>query len=211
MLTKIKRKYVDSHWLVFACQGAIMLLFGWFAMFAKHPDTTFLIAVVSSVLLVLGLIELFNVLHRSRRRHIWGLSIIMAVVEIGIALSLILTLDQNVAWHLSIIALYTLSRGLIELLIAIKSIDDLTDRFIWLTCGICGIIIGFVVFNSGHLAAGTFVEFFGAYMMILGIGNLIYGVHNRDQKLEAAAIRQNTRNRTTSRKGNKATHRQKRK
>ena len=54
----IKRKYVDSHWLIFALEGAIALLFGWFALFTNLSDTNALVSIVGSMLLGLGIIEL---------------------------------------------------------------------------------------------------------------------------------------------------------
>ena len=69
-------------------------------------------------------------------------------------------------------------------MIGFRTTVDPTDRFIWVLCGICGMIFGFVIFNSGHLPNIDFLRFFGAYMLILGISSLDYGVHNRVQKLE---------------------------
>ena len=54
-------------------------------------------------------------------------------------------------------------------------------------------MMGLVVFNSGNMGLTDFVRFFGAYMMVLGVGSLIYGVHNRDQKLEDLAARREAR------------------
>ena len=45
--------------------------------------------------------------------------------------------------------------------------------------------MGIVVFNSGDF----FVRFFGAYLIILGVCSLVYGVHNHAQKLEDRAAR----------------------
>ena len=62
--------------------------------------------------------------------------------------------------------------------------DDLTDRFIWVLTGISGCIIGIVVVNAGHLGNLPFIKYFGSYMMIFGISNLIYAIHNKEQKHE---------------------------
>ena len=179
-----KKKFIDSHWLVFALQGVISLLFGWYIMFTGRTDLRMLVTVVGVTLLGLGIVELFNVLHRHTHQETWGLNLGIAAIEIAVSLALLMTLDQNVAWHLTIIAAYTLCRGIFEILIGLKSIDDSTDKFIWLVCGICGAILGFVILNSGHFATTAFLQFFGTYMMIFGLGNLIYGVHNRDQQRE---------------------------
>ena len=44
--------------------------------------------------------------------------------------------------------------------------------------------MGAVIFNSGALSSTFFVRFFGAYLLVLGVSSLIYGAHNRNQKIE---------------------------
>lgn len=191
----VKKSYIDSHWLVFIFQGIISLLFGWYIMFTENTDMTTLITVVGTTLLGLGIIEMFNVIYRSRMQHTWMLNLSIAVIEICVAFLLLFTVNSGTAFQLVVIAVYTLCRGVFEILIGLKSIDDSTDKFIWLVCGVCGAILGFVVLNSGHFSTTAFLQFFGTYMMIFGVANLIYGVHNRDQakeyKFEQAAKRKN--------------------
>lgn len=189
----IKRKYVDSHWLIFAFEGAVALLFGWFALFTNLRDTNALTSIVGSTLLGLGIIELFNLLRRARLNETWGFTLISALVEIGVAFALLFTADQEVVWHLALIAGYTIVRGLFEILAGLKAIDDITDKFIWVITGICGAIMGIVILNSGNQTvtdnALIFVKFFGAYMTLYGLANLIYGVHNHDQENDLKAER----------------------
>ena len=182
-MTRIKRKYIDSHWLIFVVEGVIALLCGWYVMFNSR-DTVDLVTVVGVMLLVLGLVEIVNVMHREKIQATWGISLTAAVIEVSIGLLLVFTSQQNAFWHMIILAVYTFVRGVCELLLAFRSIDDRTDRFIWGLCGVCGVVLSFVVLNSGHLTAGTFVKVFASYLVILGVGNLLYGVHNRDRKLE---------------------------
>ena len=149
----------------------------------------------------MGIVELFNALHREHNKSGWAVTLIIAAIDLAIALSLIFTIQENAAWHLTLIAMYTLVRGIIEILIGLKVPDDSTDRFIWIICGICGAIMGVVIFNSGLLREADFVRFFGAYMLILGTSSLIYGIHNRAQKLEAKITRaKSSKKRTSSKK-----------
>lgn len=185
----IKKKYVDSHWLIFAIQGIIALLFGWFTMFTGTKNTIGLVVIVGTTLLGLGIIELLNLLYRTHAKETWYLSLSIATVEIAVAMLLLFTLRQNLSFHLGVIACYTLARGVFEILIGFKSVDDLTDKTIWVISGICGAILGFVILNSGKINSQAFIQFFGAYMMIFGLANLIYGIHNNDQSRQLAAER----------------------
>ncbi len=183
------RNYIDSHWLVFAVQGALALIFGWLMLFNPSSKISYMVTLVAIFLAIMGVVELFNALHREHKKSNWAVTLIIAIVDLVVAAALYFTLKENAAWHLTLVAVYTLVRGIIELLIGLKVPDDATDRFIWSVCGICGAIMGIVIFNSGHLPEANFVRFFGAYMLILGTSSLIYGIHNRAQKLEAKAAR----------------------
>ena len=179
MYTKLK--YIDSHWGIFALQGVVALLFGWFALFTNSSDIQTLVIVVGSVLLSLGIIELLNLLARARTKNTWGVSLVMAILEISAGLALLFTYEQNVAWHLIVIAAYTILRGIFEIILGLKAIDDLTDKFIWILAGVCACIMGVVILNTGHLGTIPFIKYFGSYMMVFGVVNLIYSVHNNEQ------------------------------
>lgn len=176
-----KLKYIDSHWGIFALQGIVALLFGWFALFTSSSDIQTLVIVVGSVLLSLGIIELLNLLARTRTKNTWGVSLVMAILEISAGLALLFTYEQNVAWHLVVIAAYTILRGIFEIILGLRSIDDLTDKFIWILAGVCACIMGVVILNTGHLGTIPFIKYFGSYMMVFGVVNLIYSVHNNEQ------------------------------
>ena len=176
-----KLKYIDSHWGIFALQGIVALLFGWFALFTSSSDIQTLVIVVGSVLLSLGIIELLNLLARARTKNTWGVSLVMAILEISAGLALLFTYEQNVAWHLIVIAAYTILRGIFEIILGLKAIDDLTDKFIWILAGVCACIMGVVILNTGHLGTIPFIKYFGSYMMVFGVVNLIYSVHNNEQ------------------------------
>ena len=176
-----KLKYIDSHWGIFALQGVVALLFGWFALFTNSSDIQTLVIVVGSVLLSLGIIELLNLLARARTKNTWGVSLTMAILEVSAGLALLFTYEQNVAWHLIVIAAYTILRGIFEIILGLKAIDDLTDKFIWILAGVCACIMGVVILNTGHLGTIPFIKYFGSYMMVFGVVNLIYSVHNNEQ------------------------------
>ena len=66
---------------------------------------------------------------------------------------------------------------------------DPTDRFVRVVVGSLGCIMGLVIINAGSFELMTFIRFFGAYMLIVGVTSLIYGVHNRSQDAEDTIAR----------------------
>lgn len=182
-MAQIKRSYIDSHWLVFVFQGAIALLFGCFTLFTSDKSPVSLIPAIGLFLLALAVVEFANSIYRSHNQQGWLVSTGIAVFDAVFSMLLLFATDQGMAWQLVILALYTVLRGIFELLLGFTTVDP-TDRFIWALCGLAGIVFGIVIFNSGHLQNIDFVRFFGAYMLILGVCSLIYSFDNRKQQLE---------------------------
>lgn len=183
-MAHIKRSYIDSHWLVFIFQGAVALLFGCLTLFTGGESSSVVVPIIGIFLLALAVVEFANSLYRSHQREGWLVSTLVALFDAAFGLALLFVANQGMVWHLSLIAAYTALRGIFEILLGFRTTIDPTDRFIWVLCGLCGIIFGFAIFNSGHLDNVAFVRFFGAYMLILGVSSLIYGVHNREQGVE---------------------------
>ncbi len=183
-MARIKRKYIDSHWLVFMFQGAVALFFGCLTLFTSNESSTGLIPIIGIALLALAVVEFANSLYRTRNRQGWLIATAVAIFDVAFGVALLMVTDQGMVWHISLLAAYTALRGIFELAIGFRTTSDPTDRFIWSLCGICGIVFGIVIINSGHLANVDFVRFFGAYLMILGVASLIYGAHNRYQQVE---------------------------
>jgi len=179
------RKYVESHWLFYAFQGLASLVFGGYILFAINNSVSELAALVGIALLCLGIIEVFNLLYRKHFGGSLALSLILAISEVTIALLILFTRDNNMVWPLTLIAIYTIGRGILEIVLSFAAMTDKTDRFMWIVCGICACVIGIVILNSGDFVSPTaFIKFFGSYMMIYGITNLFYGIHNRNELAE---------------------------
>lgn len=199
-MAHIKRKYIDSHWLVFSFQGIIAFLAGCLTLFTSGEKSGQLLPIIGIFLLGLAIVEFANSIYRSYNRHGWVVSAAVAIFDAIFGILLCFVANETMTWHLVVMSVYTLLRGIFELIIAARTTVDPTDRFIWVLCGVCGIVFGIVIFNSGHLANIDFVRFFGAYMMILGVSSLIYGAHNREQQREdrvarsEAAKKRQTRN-----------------
>ena len=199
-MAHINRKYIDSHWLVFVVKGIVALLFGWLALFSMNRTFTFMVTLVGMFLLSLAVIEFVNAIYRAKTNSGWAISLFLALIDAIVAVTLLFTLKLDTTWHLVIIAAYTFLRGIGEIVDSFRTTTDPTDRFTWILGGMCGTIMGLVIFNSGEF----FIRFFGAYLIILGVCSLVYGVHNRAQKIEDKQARsESARNASAKRKSSK--------
>lgn len=188
-MAHINRRYIDKHWFVFIIRGLLAAGFGFMALFGVMEDFEMVISVVSIFLLLMGIIDSVSALYASIKKHGWINSVIDALVDIVAALMLLFFAKSDIVASLVIIAIYTIASGLIDIFHGFLSTVDPTDRFIRVLAGVLGCIMGIVIVNAGEFEIMTFIRFFGAYMLIVGVTSMIYGVHNRSQDIEDSVAR----------------------
>ena len=188
-MAHINRRYIDKHWFVFIIRGLMAATFGFLALFGVMTDFEIVISVVSVFLLLMGIVDSVSALYASVKKHGWVNSVIDALIDIVAALMLLFFARNNIVSSLIIIAVYTIVSGLIDVFHGFLSTVDPTDRFIRVLAGVLGCVMGVVILNAGEFEIMTFIRFFGAYMLIVGVTSLIYGVHNRSQNIEDKVAR----------------------
>ncbi|MBR3270149.1 DUF308 domain-containing protein [Candidatus Saccharibacteria bacterium] len=195
-MAHINRRYIDKHWFVFIIRGLMAATFGFMALFGVMTDFEIVISVVSVFLLLMGIVDSVSALYASVKKHGWINSVIDALIDIAAALMLLFFARNNIVNSLIIIAVYTIVSGLIDVFHGFLSTVDPTDRFIRVLTGVLGCVMGIVILNAGEFEIMTFIRFFGAYMLIVGVTSLIYGVHNRSQNIEDKVARSQARKKT---------------
>ena len=188
-MAHINRKYIDKHWSVFIFRGLMATAFGIITLFGAMTNFEIMISVVSIFLLIMGIVDSISALYASVKKHGWMNSVVDALIDIAAALALLFFAKDNIVVGLVIIAVYTILSGLIDIFHGFLSTVDPTDRFIRVLTGVLGCVMGAVIINAGGFEMMTFLRFFGAYMLIVGVTSLIYGVHNRSQDIEDKTAR----------------------
>ena len=201
-MAHINRKFIDKHWGVFMARGLLAGIFGLFLLFGGITNIELMISIISIFLLLLGIVDSVSALYSSTKKHGWINSIIDAVVDVVAAVILLFFARTDLVFSLMTISIYTIVSGIIDIFHSFLSTVDPTDRFIRTIAGICGCIMGIVILNAGNFEIMTFVRFFGAYMIIVGVTSMIYGAHNRNQEVEDKVARRESRKtkKTTSKK-----------
>ena len=183
-MAKINRRFIDKHWLVFIVRGGLAMIFGFFMLFGGLTNLESVVATISILLLVMGIIDATSALYNSSKKHGWVNSVIDALIDVVAALALLFYAKNDLVNSLIIIAAYTFISGIIDVFHGFLSTVDPTDRFIRILAGVVGCVMGFVILNAGSFELMTFIRFFGVYLLIVGITSMIYGVHNRSQNME---------------------------
>jgi len=192
-MAKINRKYIDKHWLMFVIRGVMAAVFGCAILFSGVNEISNVIAMVSIFLLFMGIVDAIGALYCSNKKHGWVNSVIDALIDVAAAVVLLFFAKDNLVMGLIIISIYTILSGIIDVFHGFLSTVDPTDRFIRVIAGVFGCVMGLVILNAGGFEIMTFIRFFGAYMLIVGVTSMIYGVHNREQKIEDSVARKQVR------------------
>lgn len=183
-MAHINRRYIDKHWFVFVIRGSLAVIFGIMALFGVMTNFETVIPMIAVFLLLMGIVDSVSALYASVKKHGWINSLIDALIDIAAALILIFFAKDDLVASLVIIAVYTLASGLVDIFHGFLSTVDPTDRFIRIVVGSLGCVMSAVILNAGEFEMMTFIRFFGAYMLIVGVTSMIYGVHNRAQGME---------------------------
>jgi len=202
-MAKINRRFIDKHWSVFLVRGALACVFGFVTLFGMLNNIENVVSMLAMLLLVMGIVDSVSALYASAKKHGWLTSVIDSVVDVAAALCLLFLAKDSLVNSLIIIAVYTAVSGVIDLFHGFLSTVDPTDRFIRVVVGILGCVMGCVIINAGSFEQMTFIRFFGAYMLIVGITSLIYGVHNRSQNIEDKIARKEVAKKSTRKKTTK--------
>ena len=196
-MAHINRRYIDKHWFVFVLRGGLAAIFGVLALFGALTDLGFTVSVIVIFLLIMGIIDATSALYNSTKKQGWGNSVIDALIDVVAALTLLFVMPGNQIAAMVILAIYTCVSGLIDIIHGFINTVDPTDRFIRVLAGVIGAITGFVILNAGSLSDLTFVRFFGAYLLIVGVTSMVYGIHNRAQKIEDHVARKEAARKST--------------
>lgn len=199
-MAKINRRFIDKHWSVFLIRGALACVFGFVTLFGMLNSIDNVVSMLAMLLLIMGIVDSLGALYASAKKHGWLTSVIDSVIDVVAALCLLFLAKDSLVNSLIIIAVYTIASGIVDLFHAVLSTVDPTDRFIRLIAGGLGCVMGFVIINAGGFELMTFIRFFGAYMLIVGVTSLIYGVHNRSQNIEDQVARKETAKKAAQKK-----------
>ncbi|MFV0485457.1 MAG: HdeD family acid-resistance protein [Candidatus Saccharimonadales bacterium] len=188
-MSKVRRKYIESHWLIFALLGVVTFIAGLYLMFSPSEDVAHYIYVIGYVLMSLAIVQVINVIYRKQRQHSWGMSVGIALLEFGVGLTLVLAASFAYEFHIALIAGYVLLRSVTSIISGFSSFTNMTDKFMWIVYGMVGSILGFVLLADPGVSETTFIRVFATFMLVAGLTNLMYGIHAKDELIEAKQAR----------------------
>lgn len=188
-MSKVRRRYIESHWLIFALLGVVTFIAGLYLMFSPSSDVGHYVSVIGYVLMSLAIVQVINVIYRKQRQHSWGISLGIGLLEFAVGLTLVLTASMAYEFHIALIAGYVLVRSISSIVSGFSSFTNMTDKFMWVVYGMVGSVLGFILLADPGVSETTFVRVFATFMLVAGLTNLMYGIHAKDELTEAKAAR----------------------
>ncbi len=198
MSKNTKRKYIESHWLVFGVKGALAAIAG-LCLNLSFGDADKVTRLLGCFMLGLGLVELINVIHRGSKQRAWGVPLAVAFIELLVASTLLMAAIPDfilglfpgnsysdiqggiLAFRVVVLSCYTLYASAASIVVAFSSFQNKTDRFIWLMEGMFGAIMGFAMLGENGIDANTHLRIFGIYLLVKGLTDLIFAVHSKEE------------------------------
>lgn len=209
MATTTKRKYIESHWLIFGVKGALASIAG-LCLILSFSEVDLITRLVGYFMIALGVIELFNVFHRKSKQHAWGIPLAVSIIELFVAATLLFAAVPEfimnlfpgtdysqiqgsvLAFRMVVLAVYTLYASISSIFIAFRSFTNKTDQFIWLMEGMFGAVMAFAMMGENGLDPNTHLRVFGVYLLVKGLTDLIFGVHSKEL-LDTATAEKNAK------------------
>lgn len=190
-----KRRYIESHWLVFAMKGLLAAVAGIWMILSFSADVHFLTRIVGATLLGMSAIEMFNIFHRRRLQRNWSMPLAISAVELIVALALLILVDpsnpnsDNLALRIAIFAGFTVYASVISVIIGMTCYKNITDSMFWIVNGIIGAALGFAIFADNGVSPITHIRLFGIYLLVKGLTEFYFGIHSKDEMIEIHSVK----------------------
>jgi len=185
-----KRKYIESHWLIFALKGALAAFAGICMILSFKNDLQYLTKVAGVALIGMAIVEIFNIFHRKSLQRNWGMPFAISLVEFIAGMALIILCRDgnpnadNIVLRLVIFASFILYASVISIIIGFTCFKNLTDSLFWITQGVIGAILGIATFADNGISNITHIKIFGIYLLVKGLTELYFGIHSKDEMAE---------------------------
>ena len=154
--------------------GITCIGFGGFGIFTGIEKVSTLALIAGYFLLGLSIVDFIGLFRANKSSGKFAFSLIKAGSELLIAILTIVNNENGMTWPLTLLSVYVIGQGVLQVMTALAFISNKTERFFWIVCGAVGCLLGIIALNSGSLADRTsFFRIFSIYMAIYGVTSLV--------------------------------------
>lgn len=163
--------------------GIAAIAFGIFGIFTGIEKISTLALIAGYFILALSVLDFVTIFRTNKNGGKFAFSLIKSGSELLIGILTIVNNEQGMTWPLTLLSVYILGQGVLQILTSLAFITNKTERFFWIICGAIGCVLGIISLNSGALAdATTFFKLFSIYMAIYGVTSVVSLVYKTNNK-----------------------------
>ena len=172
-----------SNKIISRIAGVASVALGIFGIFTDINTISTLALIAGSFIIGLSVLDFVSIFRDNKAGGKFAFSLIKAGSELLIGILAIVNHDHGMTWPLTLLSVYMLGQGVLQILTALAFIKNKTERFFWVICGAIGCILGIIALNSGGLAdVTTFFRLFAIYMAIYGVTTIVSLVYSNNKK-----------------------------
>ncbi len=177
MFNKAK-KITKEIWWYLVLSGVLAIVFGFVALLWPALTASTLVFLVALFTIIGGVIALVHALANIGKDPLWWLSVLMALVSLGIGVFLLKNPLVTAALLVILLAILIFIQALYDLVIASYANKD-EGRWMWIITGILGLIVAVTIMVWPVPAALAFVWVLGLYALVHGVVNIAYAFQIR--------------------------------
>ncbi len=176
--------FKDIWWMILL-QGIVLILFGIFAMVWPGLTLAILAVAFALLLLVQGVVDIIVGVMGFSKRSLWFLTLLAGVLQVGLGVFLLRHSLVTLATFIALVGLALIVQGVFRVITAFESNYDGGEKFLLVTIGVLGVVVGAIVLANPVSGGLAFVWALGLYGVVVGAISVAMGLSIRS-KLEAA-------------------------
>lgn len=171
---------VNELWWIGVAQGAIAIFFGLAALFWPTLTLGVLLFLFSAFLIVIGLAEVINGLVNIGMNKTWWMLVLVGFISLGVGVFLIRNPETTLQTFIIIVGLVLIARGIIDAIRAFTDEYAKQHKVLNILVGIIAIIAGVLVLAQPVAGGIAFVWILGLYALFYGVLSIAisYGIRN---------------------------------
>ena len=164
---------LSRYWWTYAVRGAIAILFGIVALVWPELTVTSLVIVFGAYVLVDGVIEIYHGVTSRDRHDRWWADILIGLAGIIVGIWAMLFPGLTAIGLMYFIAAWWLFTGIMEIILAIRLREVITNEWSLGLSGLLSVILGVIFLLFPGEGAISLVWVIGAFAIVFGVLLLI--------------------------------------
>lgn len=168
--------HLAKYWWLFVLRGVMAVIFAILAFIWPALTLSVLVVFLGAYLFVDGLFSLVHGFRVIKKDSHWWVLVLEGVLGIAAGLVALFMPGITVVFLITLIAVWCLITGLLEIILAIRLRKELTNEWMLVVAGIFSIIFGILLFAQPLAGVVVIAWWLGAYALLFGFFLILVGM-----------------------------------